>query len=204
MTFVAVLAVGYLLGAIPTAALLARARGQEIFRLGSGNMGAMNALRSLGRVAGVVVLIVDIAKGWAAVLLALAMGRWVGMEDGALLAAGLIAGLGAVVGHAYSIFVGWRGGKALSTMFGVALPLYPWGALFGLLLIVSLLLLTRSTHRAALIALVPYPLVVVLAELRMGATLEEGFALFTGVVPLVIVSLLKHRSATPPPALEEP
>jgi len=198
MTLVAVLAVGYLLGAIPTAAWLARAQGAEIFKLGSGNMGAMNALRTLGRGAGLLVLLVDIAKGFAAVSLAIAMARWVGLDDPTVHGAALIAGFGAVLGHAYSVFVGWRGGKALATMFGAALPLYPWGALAGLLVVISMLLVTRSTHRAALVALPLYPLLVVLAEMRMGATLEEGFALFSGVVPLVVVSLLKHRRTSPP------
>lgn len=196
--FIATLAVGYVLGAIPSAALAARAAGARIFELGSGNMGAMNTLRNLGRGWGLLVLIADIGKGAAAVALALAMARFSGLSDGAVQAAGLLAGFGAVVGHTYSVFVGWRGGKGLATMLGVSLPLYPLGGLAGLGVLVSLLLITRRPHLSAVLGLIAYPLLVVLSAARQGATLDTLFALFTGVVPLSLLALLQHARQRSP------
>ncbi len=192
LTLAAALAVGYLLGAIPSAALAARLRGRRIFEVGSGNMGAMNTARNLGFGLGVAVFLADVGKGAAATAAALAMADVVGLTDGQRLTAALVAGVGAVVGHGWSVFAGWRGGKALATIFGASLPLYPWGGLAGLALIVALTLLTRRATVAAIVTLVAYPWLVGLTALRTGAPLETVFALFTGVVPLALVSLVKH------------
>jgi acyl phosphate:glycerol-3-phosphate acyltransferase len=195
LTLLAAVAVGYLLGAVPSAALAARLRGRRIFEVGSGNMGAMNTARNLGVGLGVAVFVADVGKGAAATAAALAMADAVGLDAGARLATALAAGVGAVVGHAWSLFVGGRGGKALATIFGVSLPLYPWGGLAGAALIVALALLTRRATLAAIVTLVAYPWLVGLTALRTGAPLETAFALFTGVVPLALVSLVKHLRA---------
>jgi len=198
ITLVATLAVGYLLGAIPSAALAARAAGLRIFELGSGNMGAMNTLRHLGRGWGALVLVADVAKGAAAVASGLGMARFSGFDPAGVQAAGLLAGFGAVLGHTYSVFVGWRGGKGLATMLGVSLPLYPLGGLAGLAVLVGVLLITRRPHLSAVLALISYPVVVVLAAARTGEPLEGLFALFTGVTPLSLLSLLQHARQRSP------
>lgn len=193
LTVVAALAVGYLLGAIPSAALAARLRGRRIFDVGSGNMGAMNTARNLGWGLGVAVFAADVGKGALATAAGMAMARTVALEPGAALATALAAGLGAVVGHAWSVFVRFKGGKALATIFGASLPLYPLGGLAGLVLIVALTLLTRRATWASVATLVLYPFVVALATLRGGADTETAFALFTGTVPLAAIAIAKHR-----------
>ncbi len=193
LTLLAAIAVGYMLGAIPSAELAARLKGRRIFDVGSGNMGAMNTARNLGIALGVAVLVADIAKGAAATALALAMASVAGLGTEARLAVALAAGLAAVVGHAWSVYVGWRGGKALATIFGVALPLYPWGGLAGLGLILALLLITRRAHLAAVLTLIAYPWLVALVAVRTGEPTETVFALFTATLPLTVVSLVKHR-----------
>lgn len=193
LTVLAASVLGYLLGAIPSAALAARLRGRRIFDVGSGNMGAMNTARNLGAALGVAVLLADVGKGAAATALGLAMAGAAGIEGDARTIVALAAGLGAVVGHAWSVYVGWRGGKALATILGVSLPLYPWGGLAGLALIVALVLMTRRAHLAAIVTLVAHPFLVAAAALRTGEPLETAFLLFTGVVPLSLVSLVKHR-----------
>jgi glycerol-3-phosphate acyltransferase PlsY len=192
LTLLAAIAVGYMLGAIPSAELAARLKGRRIFDVGSGNMGAMNTARNLGIALGVAVLVADVAKGAAATALALAMASTAGLGSEARFAVALAAGLAAVVGHAWSVYVGWRGGKALATILGVALPLYPWGGLAGLGLILALLLITRRAHLAAVLTLIAYPWLVALAALRTGEPTETAFALFTGTLPLTVVSLAKH------------
>lgn len=203
MTFdlFAALAAGYLIGGIPTAEIVARRRGASIFAVGSGNMGAMNVARHLGIVSGVLVLLADVGKGAAAT----ALGMWMADATGATtltaLALPLAAGSTAVIGHAWSPFVGFRGGKALATGFGVSLPLYPVGGLYGLVLLVALALILRRAHAAAILMLLLYPFVVLAALYRQGTPEAEAFTIFTGVVLLVIVSLVKHlrsRDAAPP------
>jgi glycerol-3-phosphate acyltransferase PlsY len=193
LTVVAAMGLGYLLGAFPSAALAARLRGRRIFDVGSGNMGAMNTARNLGWGLGVAVFAADVGKGALATAAGMAMARAVALEPNATLATALAAGLGATVGHAWSVFVRFKGGKALATIFGASLPLYPLGGLAGLMLIVALMLMTRRATWASVATLVLYPFVVGLAALRGGAELETAFALFTGTVPLAAIAIAKHR-----------
>ena len=197
LTVLAALAVGYVLGALPSAALAARLRGRRIFEVGSGNMGAMNTARNLGWGLGVAVLAADVGKGALATAAGMAMARAVALDPNPALVPALAAGLGAVVGHAWSVFVRFKGGKALATLFGASLPLYPLGGLAGLVLVVALMLLTRRATWATVGTLVGYPFVVALAALRAGSDLETAFALFTGTVPLAAVALFKHRRPRP-------
>jgi acyl phosphate:glycerol-3-phosphate acyltransferase len=201
-TLFAALALGYALGAIPSAEGAARLRGRRIFEVGSGNMGAMNTARNLGFGLGVAVFVADVGKGAAATALGLALAGAAGHDATTTLAVALAAGVGAVVGHAWSVYVGWRGGKALATILGVSLPLYPWGGLAGAALIIALGLLTRNANLAAIVTLLAYPWLVAVVALRMGAPQPTAIALFAGTVPLVIVSLIRHARASrirPPP-----
>ncbi len=193
----AALAAGYLVGSVPTAAIVARAQGKDVFRLGSGNMGAMNTARNLSFGWGVLVLLLDVGKGALATYMGLLMASATGTALGAppTLAAPLAAGFGAVLGHAFSMFVRFRGGKALATTLGVSLPLYPAVGLAGLVLIVALYLITKRATLAAVITMVAYPAVAFLALERSGWARGDTFAVVTGVVPIVIVVLLKHLLA---------
>lgn len=195
VSLIAALAIGWLVGGIPTAEWLARRRGTSIFRVGSGNMGAMNTARHLGFGLGAAVLAIDIAKGAAATVI----GLWMGVASGPGQAGGVAlasaAGVGAVLGHAWSPYVNFRGGKALATIFGVSLPLYPAGGFFGLLLLLALVLLIRRVTAASIATLALYPLVVVLALRSQGVPDPLVFAVFTGVVPLSAISIAKHLLA---------
>lgn len=188
----AALAVGYLVGSVPSAALVARARGRDIFEVGSGNPGAMNTARNLGWALGTLVFALDVGKGLAAVALALGMAALSGAGPDATLAMALVAGVGAVAGHAWSAYAGLRGGKALATMFGVALPIYPIGALYTLGVLVAMVLIVRRTTLASVITLFLYPLIVLAALARGGWTQGDAFAVFTGVILLSLISLVKH------------
>lgn len=205
-TLLAALALGYLLGAIPSAELAARLRGRRIFEVGSGNMGAMNTARNLGIGLGIAVFVADVGKGAAATALGMALAGATGHDAVTRLAVALAAGVGAVVGHAWSVYVGWRGGKALATILGVSLPLYPWAGLAGTVLIFVLVLVTRNATLAAIATLLAYPWLVAIVALRTGAAEPTAIALFAGTVPLVIVSLIRHARATrvrPPPGAGE-
>ena len=186
------IAAGYLLGGFPTAALVARLRGRRIFEVGSGNMGAMNTARNLGFVLGVVVLVVDIAKGVSAALLGFAMGAALGAGDGARLALALTAGVAAVAGHAWSPYVGFRGGKALATAFGAALPVTPWGALAGLACIVALVLMFRRAGPATALTMVAYPFLTYAATMQGSHDQDLAFATATAALVIALLVGLKH------------
>jgi glycerol-3-phosphate acyltransferase PlsY len=178
------LVMGYLLGAIPSAYLIARLKGKNVFELGSGNMGAMNTARNLGMGWGIVVLLLDIGKGALATYLGLVFDR-------AAILPALAAGLGAIIGHAFSIYVGFKGGKALATAFGLSLPLYPLGGLFGLLsMIVLTALLKRRSNLAAGITVGLYPLLVFLA-LHLTRATNAGM-IVVSVLFMAVIIFIKH------------
>ena len=122
-TLILASAVGYLVGALSPATVLARARGIDLTSIGSGNPGASNAGRAMGRKTGVLVALLDLAKGAvpAAVF---------GMADHR---AGLVAGLAAVLGHVTSPFLRGRGGKGVATAAGAIVGSHPLWVVFVLL-----------------------------------------------------------------------
>lgn len=145
--------VSYFLGSIPTAYLFARAlKGIDIRNFGSGNVGATNALRVLGKPAGIGVLIIDVLKGFicAVIVAGLISGKTNVLS---LQAIGILMGLAGIAGHTLSIFLKFRGGKGVATTFGVLIGLavkipglrivlllavLTWVALFVIFKIISL------------------------------------------------------------------
>jgi acyl phosphate:glycerol-3-phosphate acyltransferase len=110
--------IGYLLGSFPTAYIAGRIkRGVDIRQVGGGNMGALNAARELGLVMGSMVLLIDIVKGAGAILIA----RFLGVSEIWV----FLAGLAAVVGHCWPVFLKFRGGKGAATAIGVFLAVAP-------------------------------------------------------------------------------
>lgn len=135
--------VGYLIGSIPTAAWLARTRGVDLRRDGSGNPGTANALRTSGPWMAITVLAVEAAKGYGAVW----VGDLVADDIGAV-----ASGLGAVAGNVYNVWYRFRGGKGLGISLGVLAALWPW-VLLPIVAIIALgALLTRSSGTASLLA----------------------------------------------------
>jgi len=195
----AALTLGYLLGSVPTAAWLARLRGASIFEVGSGNMGAMNTARNLGLALGVLVAALDAGKGALATGIGLALAGPQAADPAAVgghLAAPLAAGLGAVLGHGFSLYAGFRGGKGLATTFGVALPLYPAGALVGAALIIVLtLLMRRRSGLAAVITVTLYPVLVGVTLITRGAAPARTLTIAGGAAMLAVVVLLRHALA---------
>lgn len=116
---------GYLLGSVSFAQVLARARGVDLRRVGSGNLGATNAGRALGRRLGVLVYVLDAAKGALPAGLPLLLGWPLG--------AAALGGAGACAGHVWPLWLGFRGGKGVATYSGAMLVLDPLAVLLGAL-----------------------------------------------------------------------
>ena len=144
MTVVVAALAGYLIGSVPTAALLGRLWGVDLLRDGSGNPGANNARRLGGYTLAVLVLTIEIGKGLAAVV----VGLIIGGEPAAL-----AAGVSAVAGNVYNVWHGFKGGKGLGISGGVILGLWP--AVFPFLVVTLAVAsaLTRSTGIGSLVTL---------------------------------------------------
>jgi glycerol-3-phosphate acyltransferase PlsY len=132
-----VFVVSYLAGSVPSAYLLTRSlRGVDIRTLGSGNPGAVNVYKHVGPWAGVLVLATDALKG-AAVVVAV---RSLDLGDGAF----FLAAMGAVIGHNWPVFLGFRGGKGIAVIFGVSLSVLPLWTILTLAIALSAGVATRS------------------------------------------------------------
>ena len=145
-------AAAYIVGAVPIGFLVARAFGiGDIRRHGSGNIGATNVLRTLGRLPAIVTLLGDIAKGYAAVALASRLGD----HDPVATAAGAVAAVG---GNCWSVFLGFRGGKGVATGLGALLRLSPLATLAALPVFLVVAATTRFVSLASLLsaACVPF------------------------------------------------
>lgn len=142
----------YLLGAIPFGYLLVRWKtGRDVRSLGSGNIGATNVLRTSGRLAGLTTLALDIGKGYLGVWLAgrLTGGSATGMS---------LAALAAMVGHAFPVFLRFRGGKAVATVLGAFLCLAPTAVLAAALVFVLMVWRTRYISMGSMVASGTFPL----------------------------------------------
>ncbi len=149
--------IAYLIGSIPFGLLISRAVGRvDIRQHGSGNIGTANVLRIMGKRAAALTLVGDLLKGFLPVLAALLLG---GSE---FLVAGV--GMAAVLGHNWSIYLRFTGGKGVATSFGVLVAMTPLPALFGLLVWIAVLLVFRYTSLAALTASVCIPAVIFLSS----------------------------------------
>jgi acyl phosphate:glycerol-3-phosphate acyltransferase len=137
--------VGYLFGSIPFAFLVSRGlAGVDVRRAGSGNVGSANVLRTTGVAAAILVVVLDVAKGAGSVLVA---DRW-----SAAATAPAAAGLAAIVGHVYPIWLRFRGGKGVATACGVFSVLTPWAVLPTVALFVATVWATRFVSLGSLVA----------------------------------------------------
>lgn len=141
-----ILLLAYLFGSIPVGALVARARGIDIQKVGSGNIGATNVLRTLGPGPAAIVAFFDVFKGGIALLIV----RLAGLDG---MVAGLVA-VAAVLGHNYSIWLRFSGGKGVATSFGTLLVMDPWVALLTLPIGVTTMVLTRYVSAGSMIGAV--------------------------------------------------
>lgn len=141
----------FLLGSVPTGQWLARGRGIDLRRVGSGNPGATNVARALGPAAGVFVAVFDAAKGALAV--------WLVTLAGGPLPLAALAGAAAVLGHNYSPFLGFKGGKGVATSVGTLLAIAPVTGLVSLAVALFTMWATRFVSAGSLVWAVTAPLV---------------------------------------------
>lgn len=175
---VAVLGLAYLIGSLDFAVIVARLKGEDIYSLGSGNPGASNALRSLGKQAGALVLLGDLLKGVAAA----ALGTYLGGSATVAVAGGLAA----VTGHCYPVFHRFRGGKGAATFAGMLLWVAPWAGLGMVLVFAGVVAASKIASVGSIAgAALALPLALWLDRVR-------GWSLVWLAVTVVLV-MYRHR-----------
>ena len=174
----AVLLAAYLLGSIPFSYLVARRRGVDVRRVGSGNVGATNVMRSVGRGAGLAAFALDFLKGTVATLVALTAAR-----GGALPA---LAAVSAILGHMYPVWLRFRGGKGVATGAGAFLPIAPIPTLAAL---AAFGLTLAATRYVSVGSLVGCAILAALAFVLDGAS-PVAFA----ATATALLVLWKHRA----------
>lgn len=205
----------FLLGSIPFGLLIAKSKGIDIRQQGSGNIGATNVLRVMGKKYGIPCLLLDALKGFIPVLIAVNLiqiaGRNVqiplGLPDAWVLklAAGdalkaqtaqILTALFAVLGHNYSPWVGFKGGKGIATSAGVLLGLMPFAVLLLLAAWILLFLTTRYVSVASVGAAIALPLLTLWGSWHHGR-IQDGTwnkPLFVFSVIIAVLAIWKHRS----------
>jgi len=197
MTVIATLDAAYLLGAIPFSLVIGlRVKGLDLRQHGSGNLGATNVYRNLGKGWGGLCLLLDVAKGLAAVLL---MTWVVGLvprgEPLPLHLTGdvwrIIAGAASILGHSFSPFVRFRGGKGIATTFGVFLILEPFPVLLAFAVFLAVFIATRIVSLGSLCAAAVFPWAVLIFELRSRGP-SITLIVFSAVVAGMVI--WRHRA----------
>ena len=145
---------GYVFGAIPSAYVVGKlSAGVDIRQVGSGNVGTTNALRVLGRAAGAMVLVLDVCK----ILVVLWLARWVGLTYNLQ----LLTAAAAIIGHNWSIFIGFKGGKGVAVSTGMILWFYPLPALVAIFSFIIVVAISRYVSLGSVVAALCVPLVMV-------------------------------------------
>lgn len=187
LTYAIAALLAYLLGSVPTGYLVGRARGVDIRQTGSGNIGATNVLRVLGKPAGIAVLIVDSLKGALACWLIPYVIRQTSFGAGSCKEClELVAAIGVILGHNYTCWLNFKGGKGIATTGGVLLALIPAGCGLAVSVWAITLVITRYVSIASIMAAISLPFVVWLTG--------GSRALIILVAVLGALAIFKHKA----------
>lgn len=183
--------ISYLVGSIPTAIIYGKvSRGIDIRQHGSGNAGATNVFRVLGWKAGLLVLLIDMAKGLLATLWIYKLGSNSGI--GNIEFVKIIAGMSAVVGHIWTIFAGFKGGKGVGTGAGMIIGIVPDAVLIGVLVFIIMVILTRYVSLGSVLASLSIPLYLFMKRFIFLSTVSPTLLVFGSLIPVLII--YTHRS----------
>ncbi|MBA7695489.1 glycerol-3-phosphate 1-O-acyltransferase PlsY [candidate division WOR-3 bacterium] len=183
MEFLLSFIIGFFSGAIPFGFIIAKIKGIDIRRKGSGNIGFANVFRSVGKSEGIIVLILDISKGLLPVLL---LNKYCGYYFG------MIAGISAMLGHIFTPFLKFKGGKGVATGLGVFIGLAPVSALFSFIVWLLVFLISRYISLGSISAAVALPLFIYLSRF----IIRDEYNIFLEILTILvcILVIVMHRS----------
>ncbi len=174
--YILLLIISFIIGSIPFGIIIAKAKEVNLKKIGSGNIGATNVLRSLGKGPAALTLLGDVLKGTAAVALARYFGATPVYEG--------LFGLAAILGHNFSIFLGFRGGKGVATSLGVLVIYSPQTAIVTFIIWLVVVVFTKYSSLGALVSFVFLPINILLFD-------DKG-KLFTAIL-IAILIFFRHR-----------
>ena len=194
ISFINILAllIAYLLGSVASAVWIGQIfYGTDIREYGSGNSGATNAFRVLGKRAGSAVMFFDILKGWLAVNTGWLF-QLIGISHylpGSVqfVDLQLVLGVAALLGHIFPVYVGFRGGKGVATLLGIILAVHPSAALISLVIFILVLLITRYVSLSSIIAALAFPVVIIL----IYETTTPSLIIFSLLIAILV--LITHQ-----------
>jgi len=190
LTLLIIIVVSYLLGSFPTSIIFGKLfRGIDIRDYGSGNAGGTNAFRVMGWKIGVSVMVIDVAKG----LIATVLVSQIRMDSISLAPVYLqiIAGFSAVIGHIWTIFAGFHGGKGVGTAAGMLIGLYPIAFIFVFIIFLIVLFSTRYVSVSSMTAAISLPIVLLVLD-ALGRPYKPPLLILSIIIAILIV--FTHRS----------
>jgi glycerol-3-phosphate acyltransferase PlsY len=164
MKFAALITFAYLLGSIPFGQIIAKAHGKDLRTIGSGNIGATNLARALGKKWAYICFFLDVAKGFAPVFAATKL--FSNPPALAELALALVVAIAAVIGHIFPIYLKFKGGKGVATSFGVALGFWPYYTACSVIVFIIwaiVVLISRYVSLASIVAAIFFPVTLITA-----------------------------------------
>jgi len=181
--------ISYLIGSMPTALWVGKAFfGIDIREHGSGNSGATNTFRVLGKKAGTAVLLIDVIKGLTAASLVryldfveIGTVRFVNLQ--------LLFGLSSVLGHIFPIYAKFKGGKGIATLLGMVIGIHYLSALVCMMLFIAILFSTRYVSLSSILAAIAFPLIAILIYKN-----EEPFFIAFGIAAAIMVVLTHQKN----------
>jgi acyl phosphate:glycerol-3-phosphate acyltransferase len=191
LKFAVVAFVGYLLGSIPAGYLAGRIAGIDIRKVGSGNIGATNVTRTLGRLYGYSVFIVDFLKGFAAVGMSIMIAKRAQPVSIPSELFGVVGAVACVLGHSFPVWLGFKGGKGVAASAGALFGLMPRVALIAVAVWLIIFYRTRYVSVASMTAALAVP-ITILSMMFLGQT--GGTALLYFSICLAAVVIVRHRS----------
>jgi glycerol-3-phosphate acyltransferase PlsY len=197
-TFAILIPLAYLIGSIPFGLLVGFAKGIDVRTAGSGNIGATNVARLLGRKFFFLVFFLDMSKSLLPMLIASMIVRRTGQRDWHIYLLWLCVGFAAVLGHMFSLFLKFKGGKGVATSAGVMLGLWPYYTLPGLIAIVVFIvvfLIWRYISLASVLSVCAFPVIyLALALWRGWPVLGDQLPLLVFACLIALMITIKHRS----------
>ena len=194
LIFIPAIIGAYLLGSIPFGLLIAKAHGKDLRSIGSGNIGATNVSRALGRKWAYICFVLDVLKGMVPMLVIIFIAK---PAEIFMLLLWLVVGCAAIIGHIFPIYLKFKGGKGVATSFGVALGLWPYYTICALIAItiwVVVVLIWRYVSLASIIGSVSFPVVLILAIiLRPDWDLFSLWPLLVAATAIPLLVIIRHR-----------
>ena len=187
MQFILLIIIAYFLGAVPFGFMIGKAHGKDLRQIGSGNIGATNAARMLGKKWGVICFLLDVGKGLLPMLLVPLFGLLEQPLTSTQLFLWILVGVFAVLGHIFPIYLGFKGGKGVATSLGIVLGLWPYFTLCGIVTFVLwavTLMIWRYVSLSSIIAAVSFPVLLI------GGIVAIDTWSFNQLWPLVIIACL--------------